>query len=172
MNVCSRFLPPPQAHKDSGDAAAHQAQSKRIGIAKMYGYALGAAKAGLWHKWGSDFMVYPMYEPTGALSWFTDAWRAHVHAGGVTAVKCVMRECLALGKSCLAGEGARSVRPGGASAHLLISGSLYSTAAALLHALCFTRLAHRRAAHPNHFFAQASRAACTMASTTKSATGE
>ena len=29
----------------------------------MYGYAFGAAKAIVWHKWDTDSMIYPQYEP-------------------------------------------------------------------------------------------------------------
>ena len=54
----------PKAFQDSGDAASKKGD--RIWIAEMYGYVFGAAKAGLWHKWGDEFMLYPGYTPTGA----------------------------------------------------------------------------------------------------------
>lgn len=29
----------------------------------MYGYSFGAAKSGVWHTWGQDYMLYPTYTP-------------------------------------------------------------------------------------------------------------
>ncbi|KAG2439207.1 hypothetical protein HXX76_004570 [Chlamydomonas incerta] len=33
-------------------------------ISEMYGYAFGAAKANVWHKWDKKTMMYPTYRPT------------------------------------------------------------------------------------------------------------
>jgi hypothetical protein len=41
----------------------------------MYGYAFGAAKSGVWHRWGEDFMLYPGYTPPGAGRGGGGRWR-------------------------------------------------------------------------------------------------
>ena len=35
-------------------------------ISEMYGYAFGAAKAGVRHRWDKRTMTYPTYAPSGA----------------------------------------------------------------------------------------------------------
>jgi hypothetical protein len=34
-------------------------------ISEMYGYSFGAAKAGVWHKYDEESMLYPSYMPNG-----------------------------------------------------------------------------------------------------------
>mmetsp|Transcript_7473 Transcript_7473/g.18044 ORF Transcript_7473/g.18044 Transcript_7473/m.18044 type:complete len:904 (+) Transcript_7473:124-2835(+) len=34
-------------------------------ISEMYGYAFGAAKSNVWHKWDTISMIYPSYNPSG-----------------------------------------------------------------------------------------------------------
>lgn len=54
----------PEAYKDSGDVYAVHAGDKPW-ISEMYGYAFGASKADLWHRWDTFSMIYPEYEPHG-----------------------------------------------------------------------------------------------------------
>lgn len=37
-------------------------------ISEMYGYAFAAARANVWHKWDTFSMIYPEYEPRGAVA--------------------------------------------------------------------------------------------------------
>ena len=55
----------PQAWRLAGDHYATHAGDKPW-ISEMYGYAFGAAKAGVWHAWDDTSMIYPSYEPGGA----------------------------------------------------------------------------------------------------------
>eukprot|EP00195_Chlamydomonas_chlamydogama_P017790 CAMPEP_0202892052 /NCGR_PEP_ID=MMETSP1392-20130828/1901_1 /ASSEMBLY_ACC=CAM_ASM_000868 /TAXON_ID=225041 /ORGANISM="Chlamydomonas chlamydogama, Strain SAG 11-48b" /LENGTH=613 /DNA_ID=CAMNT_0049575927 /DNA_START=352 /DNA_END=2193 /DNA_ORIENTATION=- len=52
------------AYKYSGDVYAIHPGDKPW-ISEMYGYAYGAAKADVWHKWDTYSMIYPEYEPHG-----------------------------------------------------------------------------------------------------------
>ena len=56
---------PRQAWRLAGDHYATHAGDKPW-ISEMYGYAFGAAKAGVWHAWDDTSMIYPSYEPGGA----------------------------------------------------------------------------------------------------------
>lgn len=51
------------AYKYSGDVYAIHPGDKPW-ISEMYGYAFGASKADLWHKWDTYSMIYPGYEPS------------------------------------------------------------------------------------------------------------
>eukprot|EP00798_Chlamydomonas_sp_ICE-L_P028050 gene28050-31152_t len=50
------------AYKYSGDVYAIHPGDKPW-ISEMYGYAFGAAKADVWHRWDTISMLYPSYEP-------------------------------------------------------------------------------------------------------------
>ena len=53
------------AYKYSGDVYAIHPGDKPW-ISEMYGYAFGASKADLWHKWDTFSMTYPgLHNPTG-----------------------------------------------------------------------------------------------------------
>ncbi|KAG1663022.1 hypothetical protein FOA52_016037 [Chlamydomonas sp. UWO 241] len=52
------------AYKYSGDVYAIHPGDKPW-ISEMYGYAYGAAKADVWHKWDTHSMIYPQYVPSG-----------------------------------------------------------------------------------------------------------
>lgn len=54
----------PEAWRLSGDVYATHPGDKPW-ISEMYGYAFGAAKAGVWHRWDTTSMIYPAYEPRG-----------------------------------------------------------------------------------------------------------
>jgi hypothetical protein len=36
-------------------------------ISEMYGYSFGAAKANVWHRYHTTAMIYPGYQPIGAV---------------------------------------------------------------------------------------------------------
>lgn len=55
-----------QAYKYAGDALAKN-QGDKPWLAEMYGYAFGAAKADVWHRWDNASMIYPGYAPQGKL---------------------------------------------------------------------------------------------------------
>jgi hypothetical protein len=65
-----------QAYKYSGDVYAVHPGDKPW-ISEMYGYAFGASKADLWHKWDTFSMIYPGYEPRGASKFLMIVLRNH-----------------------------------------------------------------------------------------------
>ncbi|GFR43751.1 hypothetical protein Agub_g4863 [Astrephomene gubernaculifera] len=52
----------PEAWRLSGDQYVEK--GGKPWISEMYGYAFGAAKANVWHKWDKRTMMYPTYRPT------------------------------------------------------------------------------------------------------------
>jgi hypothetical protein len=54
----------PEAWHLSGDSYSTHAGDKPW-ISEMYGYAFGASKANVWHKWDQTSMLYPGYNPSG-----------------------------------------------------------------------------------------------------------
>ncbi|KXZ52846.1 hypothetical protein GPECTOR_8g229 [Gonium pectorale] len=52
----------PEAWRLSGDQYVEK--GGKPWISEMYGYAFGAAKANVWHKWDKKTMMYPTYRPT------------------------------------------------------------------------------------------------------------
>ncbi|EFJ40854.1 hypothetical protein VOLCADRAFT_121680 [Volvox carteri f. nagariensis] len=54
----------PEAWRLSGDQYVEK--GGKPWISEMYGYAFGAAKANVWHKWDKRTMMYPTYRPTAS----------------------------------------------------------------------------------------------------------
>lgn len=54
----------PEAWRLTGDVYSKKPGDKPW-ISEMYGYSFGAAKAGLWHKYDEESMLYPSYMPNG-----------------------------------------------------------------------------------------------------------
>lgn len=106
---------PPQAWKDAGDSGAHEGQ--RVWIAEMYGYAYGAAKAGVWHSgFGKDFTLYPGELPAGGRAACVWAARRPRRGAARAAGPCPLRawrgRAAARGGDMQRGQGA--LGPGGA----------------------------------------------------------
>lgn len=53
-----------QAWRLTGDVYSKKPGDKPW-ISEMYGYSFGAAKAGVWHKYDEESMLYPGYVPNG-----------------------------------------------------------------------------------------------------------
>jgi hypothetical protein len=53
-----------QAWRLTGDVYSKKRGDKPW-ISEMYGYSFGAAKAGVWHKYDEESMLYPSYMPNG-----------------------------------------------------------------------------------------------------------
>lgn len=53
-----------QAWRLTGDVYSKKPGDKPW-ISEMYGYSFGAAKAGVWHKYDEESMLYPGYLPSG-----------------------------------------------------------------------------------------------------------
>ena len=58
------FARPAQAWRLTGDVYSKKPGDKPW-ISEMYGYSFGAAKAGVWHKYDEESMLYPGYMPSG-----------------------------------------------------------------------------------------------------------
>ncbi len=67
MTACTEhsacILAPAKSWRLTGDQYVEK--GGKPWISEMYGYAFGAAKANVWHKWDKKTMMYPTYRPTG-----------------------------------------------------------------------------------------------------------